>query len=69
MCTQSQDLAASAPTLRTAHQVVPAAPASMGVAATLSASLLITLASVLHHSGAATVNFTQPPLAPLLLPV
>lgn len=69
MCTRPQDPAASAPTPRTASPAVPVTPASMGAAATLSASLLTTRASALHHSGAAAVNSTQPPLAPRLTPV
>lgn len=68
MCIPPQDPAASAPIPRTVNQAVPAAPASMGAVATLSASLLITLAIALHHSGAATVNSTQPPPASLLPP-
>lgn len=69
MCTPPLDPAAFAPTPGTASQAVPVAPASTGAAATLSASLLITPASVPHHSGVAAVNSTRHPPAPLLPPV
>lgn len=69
MCTLPPGPAASARTPRTASQAAPVAPANMEAPAILSANLLITLAAALRHSGAATVSSTQPPPAPLLLPV
>lgn len=68
MSTQQQDPVASAPTLKTANRVVLVAPARMGAAAALSATLPITLASALRHSGATTVNTTLPPTTPPLPP-
>lgn len=50
-------------------QAVPVAPASTGAAATLSASLLITLAIVPLRFGAATANSIQSPPAARLPPV
>lgn len=65
MCIRPRGPAASAPALRTVSRAVPAAPASMGAAATHSASRRITLATALYRSGATTVSSTWPPPASL----